>query len=56
MIGAVKPGGLILDLHVIRPDPMVELHGRMVAEIDGEPLFAWADCGDSGDRCTHRGG
>lgn len=43
MIEAARPGGLILDLQVIRPDPRVELDGRVVAEIDGEPLFAWAD-------------
>ena len=43
MIEAVKPGGLILDLQVIRPDPRVVLNGHVVAEIDGEPLFRWAD-------------
>ena len=43
MIEAVTPGGLILDLQVIRPDPRVELNGRVVAEINGEPLFARAD-------------
>ena len=43
MIDAVKPGGRVLDLQVIRPDPRVELSGRVVAEIDGEPLFRWAD-------------
>ena len=43
MIEAVKPGGLILDLQVIRPNPKVELNGRVVAEIDAEPLFRWAD-------------
>ena len=43
MIEAVRPGGLILDLQVIRPDPQVELNGRVVAEIDGEALFRWAD-------------
>ena len=43
MIDAVKPGGLILDLQVIRPDPRVVLNGHVVAEIDGEPLFRWAD-------------
>ncbi len=43
MIEAAKPGGLILDLQVIRPDPRVDLNGRAVAEIDGEPLFRWAD-------------
>ncbi len=43
MLEAVKPGGLILDLQVIRPDPQVELNGCVVAEIDGDPLFRWAD-------------
>jgi hypothetical protein len=43
MIEAVRPGGLILDLQVIRPNPTVELNGRVVAELDGEPLFRWAD-------------
>lgn len=43
MIEAAVPGGWILDLQVIRPDPFVELDGKVVARIDGEPLFAWAD-------------
>ena len=43
MIDAVRAGGLVLDLQVIRPDPQIELDGRVVAEIDGEPLFRWAD-------------
>lgn len=43
MIEAARPGGLVLDLQVIRPNPQVELDGRVVAEIDGEPLFEWAD-------------
>ena len=43
MIDATAPGGLILDLQVIRPDPYVELGDEVVARIDGEPLFAWAD-------------
>ena len=43
MIEAVRPGGLILDLQVIRPNPRIELNGRLVAEIDGEALFRWAD-------------
>jgi len=43
MIEAATPGGLILDLQVIRPDPYVELDGDVVARIDGEPLFEWAD-------------
>jgi hypothetical protein len=43
MISSVKPGGLVLDLQVIRPDPRVEVDGRPVCEIDGQPLFRLAD-------------
>ena len=43
MLEAVKPGGLVLDLQVIRPNPFVELDGSVVCEIDGEPLFRLAD-------------
>jgi hypothetical protein len=44
MLRAVTSGGIVLDLQVIRPNPVVvEVDGTVVAEIDGEPLFAWAD-------------
>jgi hypothetical protein len=43
MVAAVKPGGVVLDLQVIRPNPSVEAGGRVVCEIDGEPLFRMAD-------------
>jgi hypothetical protein len=43
MVAAVKPGGQVLDLQVIRPNPVLEEDGRLVCEIDGEPLFASAD-------------
>jgi hypothetical protein len=43
MINAVKPGGDVLDLQVIRPDPVVVVDDRMICEIDGEPLFRSAD-------------
>ena len=43
MVGAVKPGGLVLDLQVIRPDPVVESDGAVVCTIGGEPLFRTAD-------------
>jgi hypothetical protein len=43
MLEAPTPGGIVLDLQVIRPDPKVELDGRVVCEIDGEPLFRMAD-------------
>lgn len=43
MIEAVEPGGLVLDLQVIRPNPIVETDTRVLCEIDGEWLFAMAD-------------
>jgi hypothetical protein len=43
MIRAVRPGGTILDLQVIRPNPLVELDDELICEIDGWPLFAKAD-------------
>jgi hypothetical protein len=43
MLEAVAPGGLVLDLQVIRPNPHVEVAGEFACEIDGEPLFLWAD-------------
>ena len=43
MVEAVKPGGLVLDLQVIRPNPTAEVDGRVICEIDGEPLFRMAD-------------
>ena len=43
MVDAVKPGGVVLDLQVIRPNPTVEVDGKVVCEIDGEPLFRMAD-------------
>ncbi len=36
MVDAVKPGGLVFDLQVIRPDPTVESDGEVVCEIDGK--------------------
>ncbi len=43
MVEAVKPGGLLFDLQVIRPDPVVESGAGIICEIDGEPLFRTAD-------------
>jgi hypothetical protein len=43
MVDAVKPGGFVLDLQVIRPNPTAEVDGQVVGEIDGEPLFRTAD-------------
>jgi hypothetical protein len=40
---ALTPGGLILDLQVIRPSPVVEVDGEDVCEIDGSALFATAE-------------
>lgn len=43
MVDATKTDGLVLDLQVIRPNPRVEVGGRFICELDGEPLFAKAD-------------
>ena len=43
MIESVKSGGLVLDLQVVRPNPIVETGGEALCEIDGEPLFELAD-------------
>jgi hypothetical protein len=43
MVDAVKTGGIVLDLQVIRLNPQVEYDGRVLCEIDGEPLFRTAD-------------
>lgn len=43
MIDATRPGGIALDLQVIRPNPRVEAEGRFVCEMDGTPLFVMAD-------------
>lgn len=43
MITAVRVGGEILDLQVIRPDPRVELAGELICVIDGGPLFEKSD-------------
>jgi len=40
---AVTPGGIVLDLQVVRPDPRVEAEGRLVYVADGSPLFEGAD-------------
>jgi SAM-dependent methyltransferase len=40
---ALVPDGVLLDLQVIRPHPHVEVDGRLVCEVDGTPLFEWAD-------------
>src|SRR5438309_10404897 len=43
MVEAIKLGGVVLDLQVIRPDPNVEVDGQVLCAIDGEPLFRLAD-------------
>jgi hypothetical protein len=43
MVDATRPGGIVLDLQVIRPNPRVEARGRFICEMDGGPLFAMAD-------------
>jgi hypothetical protein len=40
---ALVSGGLMLDLQVILPQPIVEVDGTDVCEIDGSALFATAD-------------
>ena len=36
------PDGIVLDLQVIPPNPIVEVDGEIVCEIDGAPLLAQA--------------
>jgi hypothetical protein len=43
MIESVSLGGLVLDLQVIRPDPVVETGHERLSGITGEPLFELAD-------------
>jgi hypothetical protein len=38
----LAPGGLMLDLQVIRPNPVVEVDGQVVCEIEGSELLATA--------------
>ena len=40
---AVIPGGIVLDLQVIRPHPGVEAEGQLVYVADASPLFEGAD-------------
>jgi hypothetical protein len=37
--GALPPGGVILDLQVVPPDPVVECDGERVCEIEGRALL-----------------
>jgi hypothetical protein len=43
MVAAVRPGGLVLDLQVVRPDPVIESGEERICEICGDPIFATAD-------------
>jgi hypothetical protein len=43
MVEALEPGGLVFDLQVIRPNPVVEVEGLPLCEIDGASLFRTAD-------------
>jgi len=43
MVNAVRPGGVVLDLQVVRPNPLVEHERRVICEIDGESLLAQAE-------------
>ena len=40
---ALVPEGIVLDLQVIRPHPLVEVGGTVLCEIDGSSLFVGAD-------------
>ena len=40
---ALVPEGIVLDLQVIRPHPLVEVDETILCEIDCTPLFVWAD-------------
>lgn len=42
VIASLKPGGVVLDLQVIPPNPIVEASGDIVCEIDGARLLEQA--------------
>ena len=48
MISAVRPDGLVLDLQVIPPNPVVEVDGEILCEIDGAPLLRQAAAAAAG--------
>jgi hypothetical protein len=43
LVEALVPEGIVLDLQVIRPHPVVEVGETILCEIDGSPLFVGAD-------------
>jgi hypothetical protein len=52
MVAAIKPGGLILDLQVIRPDPVIESGQERICKIWGKPIFATADAATAAIEAT----
>jgi hypothetical protein len=46
VIGAVVPGGTVLDLQTVRPPPRVEAEGRLVCELDAAAFYERADAND----------
>ena len=56
MVTAVRSGGTLLDLQVIRPNPRVEVADQLFFEVDGEPLFRRVDAAVGAiDALVHRG-
>jgi hypothetical protein len=45
---ALRPGGIVLDLQVVPPQPRVEADGRVVCEIVGSSLLERADAARAG--------
>jgi hypothetical protein len=43
MMKALRPGGTILDLQILRPSPRMEVGDTVVCEIEAEQLFRRAD-------------
>ena len=43
LVDAVRPGGVVLDLQVIRPDATIEHDGNVVCAVEGEALLSKAD-------------
>jgi hypothetical protein len=43
MVEAVRPGGHVLDLQVIRPKPFIETGDEVICQIDPAALFRCAD-------------
>jgi hypothetical protein len=43
MVEAVRPGGLVFDLQVIRPKPFIEVQDETICQINPAALFRSAD-------------